>query len=46
LADIALYGYTHCADEGGFELSRYKAVCAWLDRVAAQPHHVRLDESW
>ena len=26
LADIALYGYTHCADEGGFELSRYKAV--------------------
>ena len=26
LADIALYGYTHCADEGGFELSRYGAV--------------------
>ena len=46
LADIALYGYTHCADEGGFELSRYEAVSAWLDRVAAQPHHVRLDESW
>jgi glutathione S-transferase len=46
LADIALYGYTHCADEGGFELSRYKAVCAWLNRVAAQPHHVRLAESW
>jgi glutathione S-transferase len=46
LADIALYGYTHCADEGGFELSRYKAVGAWLKRVAALPHHVRLDESW
>jgi glutathione S-transferase len=46
LADIALYGYTHCADEGGFELSRYKAVSAWLKRVAAQPKHVRLDESW
>jgi glutathione S-transferase len=46
LADIALYGYTHCADEGGFELSRYRAVCAWLKRVAAQPNHVRLDESW
>ena len=46
LADIALYGYTHCADEGGFELSRYGAVSAWLKRVAAQPNHVRLDESW
>jgi glutathione S-transferase len=46
LADIALYGYTHCADEGGFELSRYKAVSAWLNRVAAQPNHVGLNESW
>jgi glutathione S-transferase len=46
LADIALYGYTHCADEGGFELPRYKAVTAWLKRVAAQPRHLRLDESW
>ena len=46
LADIALYGYTHCADEGGFDLSRYGAVSAWLKRVAAQPNHVRLDESW
>jgi glutathione S-transferase len=46
LADIALYGYTHCADEGGFDLSRYKAVAAWLKRVAAQPQHVPLDESW
>ena len=46
LADIALYGYTHCADEGGFDLTRYKAVTAWLKRVAAQPRHVRLDESW
>ncbi len=46
LADIALYGYTHCADQGGFELSRYKAVRAWLDRIAAQPKHVRMNESW
>jgi glutathione S-transferase len=46
LADIALYGYTHCADEGGFDLSRYKAVAVWLKRVAAQPQHVPLDESW
>jgi len=46
LADIALYGYTHSAEEGGFELSRYPAVSAWLKRVAAQPNHIPLSESW
>jgi glutathione S-transferase len=40
IADIALYGYTHVAHEGGFDLSPYPAVLAWLDRVAAQPGHV------
>ena len=43
LADIALYGYTHVADEGGFELERYPAIRAWLDRVAAEPGHVPID---
>ena len=46
VADIALYAYTHCAGEGGFDLSRYPAVTAWLARVAAQPGHVPLSESW
>jgi len=46
LADIALYGYTHCAEEGGFDLSRYPMVSAWLKRVAAQPNHIPLSESW
>ena len=40
IADIALYAYTHVAHEGGFDLSGYPAVTAWLDRVAAQPGHV------
>jgi len=43
IADIALYGYTHCAAEGGFHLERYPAVQAWLTRVAAQPGHVPLE---
>jgi len=42
VADIALYGYTHCADEGGFDLARYPAIRAWLARVAAQPDYVPL----
>jgi glutathione S-transferase len=40
IADISLYAYTHVATEGGFELERYLAINAWLDRVAAQPGHV------
>jgi glutathione S-transferase len=43
LADIALYGYTHVAHEGGFEMGRYPAIRAWLDRVAAMPGHVAID---
>ncbi len=40
IADIALYGYTHAADEGGFDLALYPAVLAWLKRVAGQPGHI------
>lgn len=40
VADIALYAYTHMAGEGGFDLSRYPAVSAWLRRVAGTPGHV------
>ena len=37
IADIALFAYTHRADEGGFDLAAYPAVRAWLDRCLAQP---------
>jgi glutathione S-transferase len=40
IADIALYAYTHVAEEGGFALAKYPAIRAWLARVAAQPGHV------
>ena len=40
IADIALYGYTHVAHEGGFDLAGYPGVQAWLARVAVQPGHV------
>jgi glutathione S-transferase len=40
IADISLYAYTHVADEGGFDLGRFPAINAWLERVAAQPGHV------
>jgi len=40
IADIALYAYTHTADEGGFDLTDYPTVRAWLDRVVATPGYV------
>ena len=43
LADISLYAYTHVAHEGGFDLERYPAIRAWIDRVAAQPGHITID---
>jgi glutathione S-transferase len=43
LADIALYAYTHVADEGGFDLGPYPAIRAWIERVAATPGHVPID---
>ena len=33
LADIALYAYTHCAADGGFNLSKYPRVQGWLKRI-------------
>jgi glutathione S-transferase len=45
IADIALYAYTHVAEEGDFDLSRYPAIRAWLDRVADQPGHVLITQS-
>ena len=43
IADIALYAYTHVAHEGGFDLSGYAEIGAWLEGVAAQPGHVTID---
>ena len=45
IADIALYAYTHVAEQGEFDLARFPAVTAWLARVRAQPGHVPLAPS-
>jgi glutathione S-transferase len=42
IADISLYAYTHVAHEGGFELSGYPAVQAWLLRMSAHPKHLAM----
>jgi len=37
LADISLFAYTHLAEEGGFGLENYPAICDWIDRIRALP---------
>ncbi len=39
VADIALYAYTHCAGEGGFDLSTFPKIRTWLGRVQDQSGH-------
>jgi len=43
IADIALYAYTHTANETVFDLSEFPAIRAWLKRVADQPGHVPIN---
>lgn len=33
IADIALYAYTHVAEEGGFDLAGFPAIKAWFQRI-------------
>ena len=45
IADIALYAYTHVADEGGFDLRRFPAIGAWMERVRTQPGYIPITRS-
>jgi glutathione S-transferase len=44
IAVASLFAYTHVADEGGFDLSGYPEISAWLSRVAAEPGHIAIDD--
>ena len=37
IADVAMYGYLHVAEEAGYDLAAYPSLQHWLARVAAQP---------
>jgi glutathione S-transferase len=40
IADVALYAYTHVAEEGGFDLTDFPAIGRWLTLVGGQPGHI------
>ncbi|MEH2015013.1 glutathione S-transferase family protein [Nostoc sp.] len=44
IADIALFAYTHVADEGGFDLTQFPAIQAWIERVKAQPRYISITQ--
>ena len=44
IADIALYAYTHVADEGGFDLSKFPSIKNWFRRIEAQPSYLKITE--
>lgn len=43
IADIALYGYTHVAEQCDFDLDSFPAVRRWLRRVEQSPGFVAMD---
>ena len=45
IADIALFAYTHVADEGGFGLEEYSAILAWIERITGRPNHVPMSKT-
>ena len=45
IADIALYAYTHVAEEGGFSLANFPAIQAWLKLIQTQPQHIPITQA-
>ena len=46
IADIALFAYTHVAEEGNFSLRKYPAVRGWIDRIKAQLNYIPITQTF
>jgi glutathione S-transferase len=44
IADICLFAYTHVANEGGFDLTHFPAIQAWIKRVKEQSNYIPMTE--
>lgn len=45
IADIALFAYTHVADEGGFDLVDYAAIRDWIAGIKGRPNYVPMTKT-
>jgi glutathione S-transferase len=43
IADISLYGYTHVAHEGGFDLSQYPSIQQWIKRIRGNSKYIGME---
>ena len=43
LADIALFAYTHVAEDADFALADYPGIAAWIERIRAVPNYISID---
>ena len=43
VADIALFAYTHTAEDGGYDLAGFPGIGRWLARVVTVPGYVPID---
>lgn len=44
IADISLFAYTHVAPEGGYDLTPFPAIGAWIERIKSQPRYINITE--
>jgi len=44
IADISLFAYVHCAEQGGFNLEPYAAIRSWIERIEEMPGFVPIDQ--
>ena len=44
IADIALFAYTHVADQVGFELRKYPAITRWVDHMKSLSGYTPITE--
>ena len=42
IADLSLYAYTHVAHEGGFDLDKFSAINAWMQRIESLPGYISM----
>jgi glutathione S-transferase len=45
IADIALFAYVHCAEQGGFSLEPYASIRSWIERIEQMPGYVGIDQA-
>jgi glutathione S-transferase len=44
IADIALYAYTHVAEQGGYDMNKYPEIQAWCERVKSETNYIAITE--